>query len=55
MFNYDDLDNDIEELTRNLLDLNGKNIKKAEKTVQKLKPEKAEKRLKKTVSKLFKR
>lgn len=52
-WNYDDLSDDVEELTRNLLQLNEKNLKKAEKSVCNLKLDKSEKKLHKTVKNIF--
>lgn len=54
-WNYDDLSDDVEELTRNLLQMNDKNLKKAEKSVRNLKLDKSEKRLHKTVKNIFRR
>ena len=44
-WNYEDLDDDVEELTRNLLEMNQQSLKKAEKSMYNLKLEKSEKRL----------
>lgn len=52
-WNYDDLSDDVEELTRNLLQINEKNLKKAEKSMHNLKLEKSEKKLRKTVKSIF--
>lgn len=52
-WNYDDLSDDVEELTRNLLQMNEKNLKKAEKSMHNLKLEKSEKKLRKTVKSIF--
>lgn len=52
-WNYDDLSDDVEELTRNLLQMNEKNLKKAEKSMRSLKLDKSEKRLHKTVKNIF--
>ena len=52
-WNYDDLSDDVEELTRNLLQMNDKNLKKAEKSVRNLKLDKSEKRLHETVKNIF--
>lgn len=52
-WNYDDLSDDVEELTRNLLQMNDKSLKKAEKSVRNLKLDKSEKRLHKTVKNIF--
>ena len=52
-WNYDDLSDDVEELTRNLLQLNEKNLKKAEKSLHNLKLDKSEKQLHKTVKNIF--
>lgn len=52
-WNYDDLSDDVEELTRNLLQMNDKSLKKAEKLVRNLKLDKSEKRLHKTVKNIF--
>lgn len=52
-WNYDDLSDDVEELTRNLLQMNDKNLKKAEKSVRNLKLDKSEKRLHMTVKNIF--
>lgn len=52
-WNYEDLSDDVEEFTRNLLQLNEKNLKKAEKSMHNLKLEKSEKKLRKTVKSIF--
>lgn len=49
---YQDLDNDLEELNRNLLNMSSQNAKKANKLLEKLKISKSENRLRKTVKKL---
>lgn len=54
-WNYDDLSDDVEELTRNLLQMNEKNLKKAEKSLHNLKLEKSEKKLRNTLNKIMKR
>ena len=54
-WNYDDLSDDVEELTRNLLQMNEKNLKKAEKSMHNLKLEKSEKKLRNTLNKIMKR
>lgn len=54
-WNYDDLSDDVEELTRNLLQINEKNLKKAEKSLHNLKLEKSEKKLRNTLNKIMKR
>lgn len=46
---YQDLENDIDELTQNLLSLNQQNTDKANKSLHNLKIEKSEKKLRKTV------
>lgn len=52
-WNYDDLSDDVEELTRNLLQMNDKSLKKTEKSAHNLKLDKSEKRLHKTVKNIF--
>ena len=42
-WNYDDSSDDVEELTRNLLQMNDKNLKKVEKSIRNLKLDKSEK------------
>ena len=54
-WNYEDLSDDVEELTRNLLQMNEKNLKKAEKSMHNLKLEKSEKKLRNTLNKIMKR
>ncbi len=49
---YQDLDNDLEELNRNLLNMSQQNAKKANKLLDRLKISKSEDRLRKTVKKL---
>lgn len=49
---YQDLDNDLEELNRNLLNISQQNAKKANKLLDRLKISKSEDRLRKTVKKL---
>lgn len=49
---YQDLDNDLEELNRNLLNMSQQNAKKASKLLDRLKISKSEDRLRKTVKKL---
>lgn len=49
---YQDLDNDLEELNRNLLNMSRQNAKKANKLLDRLKISKSEDRLRKTVKKL---
>ena len=49
---YQDLDNDLEELNRNLLSMSHQNAKKANKLLDRLKISKSEDRLRKTVKKL---
>ena len=49
---YRDLDNDLEELNRNLLNMSQQNAKKANKLLDRLKISKSEDRLRKTVKKL---
>lgn len=49
---YQDLDNDLEELNRNLLNMSHQNAKKANKLLDRLKISKSEDRLRKTVKKL---
>lgn len=49
---YQDLDNDLEELNRNLLSMSQQNAKKANKLLDRLKISKSEDRLRKTVKKL---
>ena len=49
---YQDLDNDLEELNRNLLNMSQRNAKKANKLLDRLKISKSEDRLRKTVKKL---
>lgn len=52
-WNYEDLSDDVEELARNLLQMNEKNLKKTEKSAHNLKLDKSEKRLHKTVKNIF--
>lgn len=52
---YQDLDNDLEELNRNLLNMSQQNAKKANKLLDRLKISKSEDRLRKTVKKLSER
>lgn len=54
-WNYEDLSDDVEELTRNLLQMNDKSLKKAEKSMRNLKLEKSEKKLRNTLNKIMKR
>jgi ElaB/YqjD/DUF883 family membrane-anchored ribosome-binding protein len=49
---YQDLNNDLEELNRNLLNMSQQNAKKANKLLDRLKISKSEDRLRKTVKKL---
>lgn len=49
---YQDLDNDLEELNRNLINMSQQNAKKANKLLDRLKISKSEDRLRKTVKKL---
>lgn len=49
---YQDLDNDLEELNRNLFNMSQQNAKKANKLLDRLKISKSEDRLRKTVKKL---
>ena len=49
---YQDLDNALEELNRNLLNISQQNAKKANKLLDRLKISKSEDRLRKTVKKL---
>ena len=49
---YQDLDNDLEELNRNLFNMSSQNAKKANRLLERLKISKSEDRLKKTVKKL---
>lgn len=49
---YQDLDNDLEELNRNLLNMSQQNAKKANKLLDRLQISKSEDRLRKTVKKL---
>lgn len=49
---YQDLDNDLEELNRNLLNMSQQNAQKANKLLDRLKISKSEDRLRKTVKKL---
>lgn len=49
---YQDLDNDLEEFNRNLLNMSQQNAKKANKLLDRLKISKSEDRLRKTVKKL---
>lgn len=49
---YQDLNNDLEELNRNLLNMSQQNAKKANKLLERLKVSKSEDRLRKTVKKL---
>lgn len=49
---YQDLDNDLEELNRNLLNMSQQNAKKVNKLLDRLKISKSEDRLRKTVKKL---
>lgn len=49
---YQDLENDLEELNRNLLNISHQNAKKANKILDSLKISKSESRLRKTVKKL---
>lgn len=49
---YQDLDNELEELNRNLLNMSQQNAKKANKLLDRLKISKSEDRLRKTVKKL---
>lgn len=53
-WNYENLDNDIEELQRNLLNLNEKQIVKGQ-GIRNKKDEREQKRLNKTINKLFKK
>ena len=52
-WDYEDLSDDVEELTRNLLQMNQQSLKKAEKSMHNLKLEKSEKRLRNTVKSIF--
>lgn len=49
---YQDLNNELEELNRNLLNMSQQNAKKANKLLDRLKISKSEDRLRKTVKKL---
>lgn len=53
-WNYENLDDDLAELNRNLLALNNQNTEKARNMFQKLRLSKSEKKLKETVEKLRK-
>ena len=52
-WDYEDLPDDVEELTRNLLQMNQQSLKKAEKSMHNLKLEKSEKRLRNTVKSIL--
>lgn len=52
-WDYKDLSDDVEELTRNLLQMNQQSLKKAEKSMHNLKLEKSEKRLRNTVKSIL--
>lgn len=52
-WDYEDLSDDVEELTRNLLQMNQHSLKKAEKSMHNLKLEKSEKRLRNTVKSIL--
>ena len=52
-WDYEDLSDDVEELTRNLLRMNQQSLKKAEKSMHNLKLEKSEKRLRNTVKSIL--
>lgn len=52
-WDYEDLSDDVEELTRNLLQMNQQSLKKAEKSMRNLKLEKSEKRLRNTVKSIL--
>lgn len=52
---YEDLDDDIAELQRNLMNMNQQQILKTEKIQTNRKNEKAEKRLRKTIKNIFNR
>ena len=52
-WDYEDLSDDVEELTRNLLQMNQQSLKKAEKSMHNLKLEKSDKRLRNTVKSIL--